>query len=395
MRAPGMFRPAATLLRGNTTVSTKTKPALAGTAGNLPLHKAIYEVLRDGILQGNYQHGDRLPSEAALCEHFDTSRITIAKAIHSLQRDGLVTRRAGSGTYIQLPQPVAGHQFGILIPELGSTEIFEPICKGIMRSPLAKTHALLWGHTSSEEDKRGESALELCGQFIAQKVSGVFFAPIEYVEDKDRINARIAADLCKAGIPVVLLDRCFQQYPLRSNLDLVGIDNHRAGFVLTQHLWQQGARRIVFAARAHSAGTVIERISGYRLALHELGAEQPGEVLLGNAGEKEFASALIERHRADAVVCGNDLTAAVLMRTLIAMQVRVPEQMRIVGFDDVAYARFLPVPLTTIHQNCAEMGEIAMSVMLNRMEHADRRGVDVRVPFELVVRDSCGAARAG
>jgi GntR family transcriptional regulator of arabinose operon len=373
---------------------SKNKPALAGTAENLPLHKAIYEVLRDGILQGNYQHGDRLPSEAALCKHFDTSRITIAKAIHSLQREGLVIRRAGSGTYIQLPQAVAGHQFGILIPELGSTEIFEPICKGIMRSPLAKSHSLLWGHTSSEEKRRGDAAQELCRQFIAQKVAGVFLAPIEYVDDKDRVNAGIVAELQRAEIPIVLLDRCFQQYPLRSNLDLIGIDNHRAGYVLTQHLWQQGARRIVFVARKGSAGTILERISGYRFALHRLGSEWPGAEVIGDPGDREFASALIERHHADAVICGNDLTAAVLMRTLIALHVRIPAQLRIAGFDDVAYAKFLPVPLTTIHQNCSEIGDTAMSVMLDRLKHRDRIGVDVRIPFDLVVRESCGGSEA-
>ncbi len=373
---------------------SKNKPALAGTAENLPLHKAIYEVLRDGILQGNYQHGERLPSEAALCEHFDTSRITIAKAIHSLQREGLVTRRAGSGTYIQLPQPVAGHQFGILIPELGSTEIFEPICKGIMRSPLAKTHSLLWGHTSPEEKRRGDAAQELCRHFIAQKVAGVFFAPIEYGDDKDRVNAGIVAELQRAEIPIVLLDRCFQQYPLRSNLDLIGIDNSRAAYVLTQHLWQQGARRIVFVARKGSAATILERISGYRFALHQLGSEWPGAALIGDPGDSEFASTLLEQHQADAVICANDLTAAVLMRTLIALHVRIPSQLRIVGVDDVSYAKFLPVPLTTIHQNCSEIGEVAMAVMLDRLQNPGRVGLDVRIPFDLVIRESCGASAA-
>ena len=59
----------------------------------------------------------------------------------------------------------------------------------------------------------------------------------------------------------------------------------------------------------------------------------------------------------DGVVCGNDLTAAHLMRALIGMGVRVPEQIRLVSFDDVSYAKFLPVPLTTIHQNCPQIGE--------------------------------------
>jgi DNA-binding LacI/PurR family transcriptional regulator len=372
---------------------TKMKPALAGTAENLPLHRAIYEVLRDGILQGNYRHGDRLPSEAALCEHFDTSRITVAKAIHGLQRDGLVTRRAGSGTYIQIPTPTPGYQFGVLIPELGTTEIFEPICQGIMRSPLAKSHSLLWGHVSAEEEGRADAAEELSQQFIAQRVAGVFFAPIEHVEGKDAVNLRIIAELRRAQIPVVLLDRCYQQYPDRSELDLVGIDNARAAFVLTEHLWNRGARRIAFVARRHSAATITERTAGYRFALHHLGCNTPGTVLFGEVGDREFVRALIEKHCVDAVICGNDLTAAVLMRTLLAMHVCIPQQMRIVGFDDVAYAKFLPVPLTTIHQNCAEIGESALAAMLDRLEHKQKRpGVEIRVPFKLVVRESCGTA---
>jgi DNA-binding LacI/PurR family transcriptional regulator len=86
------------------------------------------------------------------------------------------------------------------------------------------------------------------------------------------------------------------------------------------------------------------------------------------------------------------LTAAHLMRALIGLGVRVPEQIRLVSFDDVSYAKFLPVPLTTIHQNCPQIGELAMELMLDRIQHPHRPGVDLLVPFELVVRESCGPA---
>jgi hypothetical protein len=80
------------------------------------------------------------------------------------------------------------------------------------------------------------------------------------------------------------------------------------------------------------------------------------------------------------------------MRALIGMGVRVPEQIRLVSFDDVSYAKFLPVPLTTIHQNCPQIGESAMELMLDRIQHPQRPGVDLLVPFDLVVRESCGPA---
>ena len=143
-----------------------------------------------------------------------------------------MVRRAGSGSYVQHTAPVTSFQFGLLIPELGSTEIFEPICKGIMQSPQAKSHSLIWGHTAQKGASKEEAALCLCRQFIEQKVSGVFFAPLEFVDQTDSINHQLVAELRQAGIPIVLLDRCYYTYPMRSNLDRVGIDNHRASFVL-------------------------------------------------------------------------------------------------------------------------------------------------------------------
>lgn len=358
------------------------------------LHRAIYRDLVREISEGVYRPGDRLPSEAQLCERFGASRITVAKAIQSLQRDGLVTRRPGSGTYVQEPKAGSSHQFGLLIPQLGSTEIFEPICQGIMRAPLAKSHVLLWGYApgegESDSDHTGKLAEQLCRQFIEQKVSGVFFAPLEYMVDREAANRRIVDMLARANIPVVLLDRCLESYPKRSELDLVGIDNHRAGYMVTQHLWQRGARRIVFVARKRSASTIVERISGYQFALSEI---QPGaftRVLLGDVNEPVFARDLLANERPDAIVCGNDLTAARLMRSLLDLGTRVPEDIRMAGFDDVSYSKFLPVPLTTVRQDCSEIGRAALSLMLERLREPNRPGWEIRVPFELVQRQSSG-----
>ncbi len=358
------------------------------------LHRAIYRELEREITEGVYRPGDRLPSEAQLCERFGASRITVAKAIQSLQRDGVVTRRAGSGTYVQQPKTGEHHQFGLLIPQLGSTEIFEPVCQGIMRAPLAKSHVLLWGYApgegESDNDHTGQMAEQLCRQFIEQNVTGVFFAPLEYMVDREAANRRIVDMLTRAKIPVVLLDRCLERFPKRSEFDLVGIDNGRAGYVVTQHLWEQGARRIVFVARKRSASTIVERIAGYEFALHELRGTHASAVLLGDVNDAEFVDA-IQKARPDAVVCGNDLTAARLMRTLLDRGVRIPEDVRMAAFDDVSYSKFLPVPLTTIRQECSEIGRAALSLMLERLRDPTRPGWEVRVPFELIERQSSGA----
>src|SRR5271168_2798129 len=88
---------------------------------DMPRHRAIYEELLSEIQSGLYKPGERLPSEAVLCERFQASRITVSKAFQSLQRENLVTRRPGSGTYVEKPAQGSSHRFGVLIPDFGST----------------------------------------------------------------------------------------------------------------------------------------------------------------------------------------------------------------------------------------------------------------------------------
>ncbi len=368
---------------------TPTETGNAKTPAELPRHRVIYEALLAEIQSGLYKPGERLPSEAVLCERFQASRITVAKAFQTLQREHLVNRRPGSGTYVQQPpQQQPSLRFGLLIPDLGTTEIFEPICQGIMRSPAAKSHSLTWGHSPMHEEDTERAAERLCRQYIAQKVDGVFFAPSEYSETRDAANHRIAELLERASIPIVLVDRCIERYPDRSRFDLVGIDNHRAGYAITRHLIQAGATRIIFAMRRNSAGTVEARVAGYREALSALLPAVAGVAISGNFEDPAWVRAMLERERPDGIVCANDVTAARLMKTLVGLGVRIPVDVKMTGVDDVAYAKFLPVPLTTIRQDCAEIGSVAMSAMLERLRRPNQPVRDILVRTELIVRSS-------
>lgn len=360
-----------------------------GLRGEVPLHRSIYQQLLQEIQNGTWKLGDRLPSEAALCERFGASRITVAKAIGSLQREGLVRRRAGSGTFVQQPAALnTSMRFGLLIPELGDTEIFEPVCRGMMQSPLTRPHSLVWGHSPAEDDRPERAAENLCEQFIEQRLDGVFFAPVEYATDRHAANQRIVDALQKAGMTVVLLDRCVEIFPRRSRLDLIGIDNHRAGALLTQHMLDAGAQRPVFLARSGSASTVYVRAAGYMTTMREAKLPFPGAVCRGRVEDPSFLEEVLVKERPDALVCQNDYVAAVAMRFLVERGIPVPQQMRVGGFDDVKYAQFLPVPLTTIHQDCAEIGRVAMLTMLERMRNPGHPARDVFVDFQLMVRDS-------
>ena len=355
-------------------------------------HKRVFDYLNAAIQSGALKAGDRLPSEAELGGLFEASRITVAKAVLDLQRLGLVTRRPGAGTHVLAQDHPTGRTFGLLIPELGLTEIFEPICHGMMRSPFARPDALLWGRTSASVGESAKEAEQMSDSFIKQGVAGVFFAPLELIGEKDAANRRIVRALERAQIPMVLLDRCYMPYPERSAHDLVGVDNRRAGYKAAAHLLGLGVRRLAFLGEVNSAGTVDGRITGFHEALRRHGIRPEQEpAWRGSPQDASFVRRVLDELRPEAIVCGNDLTAARLMQTLLSLGVRIPEEVRIVGMDDVKYASLLPVPLTTIHQDCAGIGVVAMATMLERLEHPELPVRDVTVPTRLVVRRSCGA----
>ena len=339
-------------------------------------------------MSGKYQPGQRFPSEAALVKRFGASRITIGHALRELQQQALIDRVAGSGTFVRgaSGQSRAGLLFGLVIPNLGETEIFEPICQAIAAAPESSGHALMWPHADVAGDRELE-ALRLAEQCIERRVSGVFFAPLELVPWSKEVNRRVMSALKKAKIPVVLLDRRPDDDPARERCDLVGIDNHRAGYIAAQHLLKLGSQRLGFIAYRHQAGTVQERMRGYRDALSAQGESQPRVFHIASGGSLTVPEAALE---CDAFVCANDRIAGQLMHALLARGVRIPQDMRIAGIDDVNYAVLLPVPLTTVHQPCREIGETALRAMLERLDRPRMAARDVLLDCALVIRESCG-----
>ncbi len=154
----------------------------------------------------------------------------------------------GSGSYVSASKWL-DLSFGLLIPDSGGTEIFEPICRGMAEVQLEQRHVLLWGRSPADPAAMEAQARESCRQWIAAKVAGAFFAPLELTDRKDAVNSRIARLFETAGIPLILIDRDLVSYPQRSNHDLIGIDNRRAGYVLTEHMLQTGCKRLIFVGR--------------------------------------------------------------------------------------------------------------------------------------------------
>jgi DNA-binding LacI/PurR family transcriptional regulator len=365
----------------------------------IPKHREIYRTLVAEIADGQYNATQRLPSEVQLVRRFGVSRPTAARALRDLQNEGVVERRVGAGSFLTKgakPSNVeASRQLGLLLPELEVSEILEVLCGELAVLTRANDYSLLWASSaqaSHRADLTVKDAEEACQHLIDRSVRGVFFAPFEFAPDRDRVSKRTVEQLRRAGIAVVLLDRDLVPFPFRSDLDLIGIDNVMAGYMASEHLIKLGVRRIAFVARPFSAPTVSARVAGAREALFAAGLEPSKDFYrIGDPRDQAFVQELTAGCKIDGIICANDFTAAQLMHSLAKGKIRVPDDIRLIGFDNLKYAELFGVPLTTVSQPLRDMAANAMRAMLNRLADPTLPATALLSNPRLVVRDSCGA----
>jgi DNA-binding LacI/PurR family transcriptional regulator len=128
------------------------------------------------------------------------------------------------------------------------------------------------------------------------------------------------------------------------------------GYILAEHLLKLGCRRLHFVAYPRSGPSVNARIAGVREALASSRIEpDPDWVHIGALDNKSFVHGLVAGRRPDAFICANDHTAALLLRALHQNDVYVPKDVRVVGFDDVSFAKLLSPALTTARQPCKSL----------------------------------------
>jgi DNA-binding LacI/PurR family transcriptional regulator len=365
----------------------------------IPKHREIYRALSAEITDGQYDASRRLPSEAQLVRRFGVSRPTAARALRDLQAEGIVERRVGAGTFIKKGSTYshgeASRQLGLLLPGLEVTEIFEVFCGELASLTRANDYSLLWA-SSTQARQRGDlsvkDAEEACQHLINRSVQGVFFAPFEFNLEMERVSKQTVDQLQGAGIAVVLLDRDLVPFPFRSDLDLVALDNVMAGYLASEHFVKLAVKRIAFVARPLSAPTIAARVAGAREALLAAGIEPLRNFChIGNPRDEAFVRELVSRNKVEGIICGNDFTAAQLMHSFAKLKIRVPQDIRLIAFDNLRYAELLAVPLTTVAQPYRDMAANAMRAMLNRLADPTLPATALLSSPRLVVRSSCGA----
>ncbi len=170
----------------------------------------------------------------------------------------------------------------------------------------------------------------------------------------------------------------------------VAIDNMAGAAAATRYLFGLGHQTVYHVAGPSSCLDAKERVDGWRQAVREAGAPEPA-VLAGDwsaASGYELGGRLAAQPALTAVFCGNDTMALGVIRALTERGLRVPEDISIVGFDDVPEAGFYLPPLTTVRQDFGELGRRALRTLVDRMSGAIPGGRRVRVAPELIVRAS-------
>jgi len=249
---------------------------------------------------------------------------------------------------------------------------------------------LITGHQSAAADlgqsvvlvvtRRGVDSSETVRD-LAKRVDGM-------VIGANTVPDSVAHSLSRS-LPIVLLTRHDV-----AGCDLVRAENLESAALLTSHLFEHGCSHLVFVGDPDTNPDVAERYAGFRRA--HAAAEVPIRrpplrvPLVEGAGVQVAEEILRRRVKLDGLVCGNDELALAIMKRLQDNGVRVPDDLAIVGWDDISAARYISPGLTTVRQPVRELGRLAAAILNARIVGGQPVGGPQVLPSRVVLRSSCG-----
>ncbi len=361
----------------------------------IPLHVQLLNEMRHRILRNEWPTGSRIPSEHAIQNAAGVSRNTVRQSLDAARAEGLIDTVPGKGTYVA-QRPGKQHDLrliGYVVPYFRSS--FDgQLIRGAESALRPQDYRIIFS-TSDGQLAEENRTLRLLQQ---DHVAGLLIWPV--MADDPR---RYLAELIRGGLPVGLMDRTFPGL----EADVVMCDNFGGGYLATQHLIALGHRRIAFLCRPHMAlMPVAERLRGYRQAMQDAGLDALDPVLVGERQEirtdyalrsytdasgadiEQLRDYLAAPGRATAIFAMNDLMAMQTLRAAEIGGISVPQELSVVGFDDLDFVSHLRVPLTTVGQDPFTVGHAAARRLLERIADSNRKAQQLILPTRLVVRAS-------
>ena len=363
----------------------------------ISLHSQLHSQLRQLILSGRWQKGSLIPSESQLATYLKVSRSTVRLALQKAEIEGLIERIAGRGTFVSYVPKEHENRLIAFITYGFDAEFHMLMLKGAEQAVKAHGYQVILSNLQTQEEE-----LDTLQRLTSEYVAGVLLRPNT---DASRAESENSSRYHQIRLPMVLMDR--QIYGM--DCDFVTSDNYGGTKEMMRHLIRLGHEQIVFLSHFEmELVTVKERYRAYCDAMHEAGLEplepwqvsKPGQEILAsdvvrtsmNANSLEIQQIknylLNAQPRPTAIFALNDYLAVITMLALKLLNLNVPEDISIAGFDDVDLAAHVETPLTTVAQDFFEIGKRSAQLLLQRLNGDAEPAHCEIIPTELRVRNS-------
>lgn len=282
---------------------------------------------------------------------------------------------------------ITGHSrvIGLIIPD-NSNSFFSSLSKTIELAAIQVGYGLIYGNTNNNP-KNDISYLRM---FSDRQTDGIIFtkAASQFTkESKECVNF-----IQKSSLPLVAVDRTIP------GIHSILLDHFRGGYIATKHLISLGHTRIGCYTGPHNLASSKERLKGYQYALESANIKFDKDLVF--EGDYEFgrekeAFAYLMSQNVTAIFAFNDLMAIGLYREIYRNGLRIPEDISVVGFDDIPFCDLLSPPLTTVHQPVESIGQCSVKILLDMIEGREPLHSEQQYKFEpvLTIRNSTGKLR--
>lgn len=272
---------------------------------------------------------------------------------------------------------------GYVVPDIS-----EPFYAAILRGINKQLRPQGFVVAIHDTDERAAAEAEAVSALLDSRAAGMIVASSGPWPQPLRQRFRAA------GVPVVAIDNRLES----ADTDAVYDDNEAGSATLTRHLLEHGHRRVAFVGGIMTESSGAERLAGYRHALTEAGVPD-NERLIATGDWRQESGRLYtlrlmrQPDHPTAILAANYVVGLGVMKALRSLGMRIPGDVALVAFDDFEVAELLDPPLTALHSDVESIGEIAAGLLVDQLyPSGGRERRELRIPFELVARQSCGCA---
>ncbi len=356
-----------------------------------PLYQQVRDIIKKKIETGEYKPQTQIPSIVELTSFFSVSTITIRQALADLMRNGYLETKAGGGTFVtadwaEKQQKKSNKIIGVIFTDFFKNPFFSQILEGIESVMSINGYHII----VNNNDNNSEKEARLIREIKEKGVDGFILCPAS--SNRSSISDQILKELLEEKFPLVFVDRKIEEFPF----DYVTTNNFEGGYIATKYLLGLGHTKIGLILGVE-ANTVRERLQGYQKALKEAGIDFDPlmikksyiELTYKEAGYQNTMELLHLKNPPTAIFACNDPLAMGSYKACQELGLNIPEDLSIIGYDDIPEFSHLNPPITTIHQPIKEMGEQAAKLLLERIEDRNKPAKKVILKNTLIVRNSC------